>query len=60
MQAQMAPAPKDGGVVPALTKEKTKEMFFYSEEKKVDSMKSLMSSQGQMRQEEVMIEMMVE
>ena len=60
MQAQMAPQGAGEGGVPAITKEKTKEMFFYSEEKKVESMKKLMSSQTGMRQEEVMIEMMVE
>ena len=48
MQAQMAP-PTSSDQKPSLTKEKTKEMFFYSEEKKVDSMKKLMTSQGGMR-----------
>jgi hypothetical protein len=34
MQAQMAP--QSTGDQPKMTKQKTKEIFFYSEEKKVD------------------------
>lgn len=42
MQAQMAPVTPEGSA-PKLTKQQTKELFFYSEEKKMDSMKKLMA-----------------
>lgn len=47
--------------LPKITKEKTKEIFLYSEEKKMDSMKALMSS-GRMNGDpmEGMMDMMVE
>ena len=43
MQAQLMPA-GDAGAAPKLTKQKTKEIFLYSEEKKMDSMKKMMSN----------------
>jgi hypothetical protein len=63
MQAQMAgPANKSA---PTLTKQKTKEIFFDSEEKKFESMKTMMQNQrgtmsSQDDQMEAMIEMMVQ
>jgi hypothetical protein len=41
MQAQFAPAP--GGGAPKLTRQRTKEIFLDSEEKKLESMKKMMS-----------------
>jgi len=43
MQAQMAPAANKGP--PTLSKQKTKEIFFDSEEKKFESMKTMMQNQ---------------
>jgi hypothetical protein len=59
MQAQLAPAATDAP--PRITKEKTKEIFLYSEEKKMESMKSMMSG-GKMSQDpmEQMFDMMIE
>ena len=47
MQAQMMPAQTEEA--PKLTKQKTKEIFLYSEESKMDSMKKMMTS-GKMQQ----------
>ena len=61
MQAQFAPA--SGGPPPSLTKQKTKEIFLDSEEKKLESMKTMMKNQAQMQSQdpmESMMEMMVE
>ena len=64
MQAQMAPAANKGP--PTLSKQKTKEIFFDSEEKKFESMKSMMQNQkggamtSQEDQMEAMVEMMVQ
>ena len=63
MQAQMA-APSNKGA-PSLTRQKTKEIFFDSEEKKFESMKTMMQNQkgamnSQEDQMEAMIEMMVQ
>ena len=46
MQAQLNP----GGSTeaPKITKQKAKEIFLYSEEKKMDSMKKIMSNQSSM------------
>jgi hypothetical protein len=54
MQAQLLP---EGSVVsPSISRQKTKEIFYFSEEKKVDSLKRI-NSEDQL---EVMVEMMVE
>lgn len=62
MQAQMA-APTGKGA-PTLTRQKCKEIFFDSEEKKFESMKAMMQNQRGMNsqedQMEAMIEMMVQ
>jgi hypothetical protein len=64
MQAQMA-APTSKGA-PSLTRQKTKEIFFDSEEKKFESMKAMMQNQkggainSQEDQMEAMVEMMVQ
>ena len=63
MQAQMA-VPSNKGA-PSLTRQKTKEIFFDSEEKKFESMKTMMQNQkgamnSQEDQMEAMIEMMVQ
>ena len=42
MQAQMMPAA--GQEPPKITKQKAKEIFLYSEEKKMESMKAMMSN----------------
>jgi len=42
MQAQMMPSTPEGQE-PKLTKQQTKELFYYSEEKKMDSMKKIMA-----------------
>lgn len=57
----MAPANSAGGA-PRITKQKTKEIFLYSEEKKMDSMKKLMSNPGRYQSDpmEGMIDMMIE
>lgn len=67
MQAQMMPQTPAGEEVqaPKLTRQRTKEIFMYSEEKKMDKMKSMMESarmQGGMGEDpmEGMMEMMVE
>ncbi len=62
MQAQMA-APSGKGA-PTITRQKAKEIFFDSEEKKFESMKTMMQNQkggmnSQEDQMEAMIEMMV-
>lgn len=47
MQAQMmppTPAAGEAPVAPKLTRQRTKEIFLYSEEKKMDKMKSMMDS----------------
>lgn len=63
MQAQFAPAP--GAGAPKMTRQKTKEIFIDSEEKKLESMKKMMSEQqnamgGGQDPMEGMMEMMVE
>jgi len=60
MQAQLMPA--NGGEAPKLTKQKTKEIFLYSEEKKMDSMKKMMTNPNKYSQDpmEGMIDMMIE
>ncbi len=60
MQAQMAP--ESSNSAPKITKQKTKEIFLYSEEKKMDSMKKLMSNPSRYQSDpmEGMIEMMIE
>jgi hypothetical protein len=61
MQAQFAPAP--GAGAPKLTRQKTKDIFIDSEEKKLDSMKKMMTEQQNMQSQdpmEGMMEMMVE
>ena len=61
MQAQFAPAP--GAGAPKLTRQKTKEIFLDSEEKKLESMKKMMSNPQHMQSQdpmEGMMEMMVE
>ncbi len=42
MQAQMMPQTTEGEA-PKLTRQQTKELFFYTEEKKMESMKKLMA-----------------
>lgn len=64
MQAQMMP-PTPEGEVPKLSRQETKELFFYTEEKKMESMKKLMAGgmKRAMRPQdpmEQMFEMMVE
>ena len=56
----MMPQSDKSGV--AITKQKTKEIFLYSEERKMESMKKLMSNPQSMGgdQMEGMIDMMVE
>ena len=61
MQAQMMP----GGArptAPKLTRQKTKEIFLYTEERKMDSMKKLMSNPGRYSSDpmEGMLDMMIE
>lgn len=59
MQAQLSPAQQDGP--PKITKEKTKEIFLYSEEQKMDSMKQMMTKGGMSHDPmEQMFDMMVE
>jgi hypothetical protein len=41
MQAQLAPSESKK---PSITKERTREIFLYSEERKMESMKKIMSS----------------
>jgi hypothetical protein len=60
MQAQMMPTVEGGE--PKITREKAREIFLYSEERKMESMKTIMSS-GRMNQAdpmEGMMDMMVE
>lgn len=59
MQAQLAPSQSDSA--PKITKEKTKEIFLYSEERKMESMKSMMTG-GRMGGDpmEQMFDMMIE
>jgi len=54
--------PANGGEAPKLTKQKTKEIFLYSEEKKMDSMKKMMTNPNKYSQDpmEGMIDMMIE
>ena len=61
MQAQFAPA--KGAGAPKISREKCKEIFLDSEEKKLDSMKKMMSEQNPQAMAdpmEGMMEMMVE
>jgi hypothetical protein len=62
MQAQMMPA--GDGAPPAITKSKTREIFLYSEERKMESLKTMMSSGGMggpgYDQMEGMVDMMIE
>ena len=60
MQAQLAPAA--GDAAPKITKEKTKEIFLYSEERKMESMKAMMSGgkMGGGDPMEQMFDMMIE
>lgn len=50
------------GVAPKLTKQRTKDMFLYSEEKKMDSMKKMMTNPQKYSADpmEGMIDMMIE
>lgn len=57
MAAQVAPAQKEAA--PKLTRQKTKEIFLDSEEKKMDSMKSIMQNRSADPMEQ-MFEMMIE
>jgi hypothetical protein len=61
MQAQMAPGGSDRAT-PKLTKQKTKEIFLYTEERKMESMKKLMSNPGRYQSDpmEGMLDMMIE
>jgi len=54
--------PASGNDAPKLTKQKTKEIFLYTEEKKMDSMKRLMSNPGKYNADpmEGMMDMMIE
>lgn len=61
MQAQFAPQPGSGA--PKITRQKCKDIFIDSEEKKLDSMKKMMSEQQSMQSQDPMdgmMEMMVE
>lgn len=61
MQAQMMPSQSESA--PKLTRQKTKEIFLYSEESKMESMKKMMTSGKMMQNQdpmEQMLEMMVE
>ena len=51
-----------GASKPSLTREKTKEIFLYTEEKKMDSMKKLMNNPSRYQSDpmESMLEMMIE